>query len=99
MHGCSGLHPLTRKSLQAHARDLVGAGFATLILDSSGPRKLTGERVCAVAGFRQSGSGRTMHSTQCAPCRAMPRIIRRYVGRAAATKAIIAQLRQAKGGT
>jgi dienelactone hydrolase len=46
MHGCSGLHSVTRNSLQAHARDLVDAGFATFILDSFGPRKLTGEKVC-----------------------------------------------------
>lgn len=46
MHGCAGLGPTIRASLNAHARVLNRNGFATLILDSFGPRKVGGGYVC-----------------------------------------------------
>lgn len=46
MHGCSGLGPTIRASLNAHARVLNRNGFATLVLDSFRPRKVSGGYVC-----------------------------------------------------
>ena len=45
MHGCSGLDPEVRKGNDVHVQHLVSEGFATLILDSFGPRRL-GDVVC-----------------------------------------------------
>ena len=46
MHPCGGLERFSLATLRAHATDLIGVGFATLILDSYGARKLTGGKVC-----------------------------------------------------
>ena len=54
LHGCGGLQPTVRKSLVTHANHLVRHGFAALILDSFGPRRLTGGRVCSSNGMLQA---------------------------------------------
>lgn len=41
MHGCSGLSRYVRLGLNAHANALRNQGFATLVLDSFGPRGLS----------------------------------------------------------
>lgn len=46
MHGCGGLSDIVMAGLEAHATALRDAGFATLILDSFGPRNLDGGVVC-----------------------------------------------------
>lgn len=46
MHGCGGLGSAVRASLRTHARYLVRNGFAALILDSFGPRRIAGGWVC-----------------------------------------------------
>ncbi|MEX0343446.1 MAG: dienelactone hydrolase family protein [Rhizobiaceae bacterium] len=46
MHGCGGLGSAVRASLRTHARYLVRNGFAVLILDSFGPRRIAGGWVC-----------------------------------------------------
>lgn len=46
MHGCGGLGTAVRGSLNTHARLLNRNGFATLILDSFGPRRVGGGWVC-----------------------------------------------------
>lgn len=46
MHGCGGLQPAVAKALAIHATALNDAGFATLILDSFGPRGIGGGYVC-----------------------------------------------------
>ncbi|MGX1164485.1 dienelactone hydrolase [Bradyrhizobium sp. USDA 372] len=46
LHPCSGLAPAPLASLQAHSRELLASGFATLILDSYGPRNLGNNKAC-----------------------------------------------------
>jgi len=46
MHGCGGLKSAARQSLRTHARYLVANKFASLIVDSFGPRKNSGGWVC-----------------------------------------------------
>ena len=46
LHGCSGLEYVVKKSMRRHAARLNQDGFATLILDSFGPRKNSGGWVC-----------------------------------------------------
>jgi len=46
LHGCGGLSSPVRSSLRTHAAALRANGFATFILDSFGPRRLTGGRAC-----------------------------------------------------
>ena len=46
MHPCGGLEPVGLAALQAHAKNLANAGFATYILDSYGPRNLGGGKAC-----------------------------------------------------
>ncbi|MEQ8897891.1 MAG: dienelactone hydrolase family protein [Roseovarius sp.] len=46
MHGCGGLQPSVAEALSLHAKALNDAGFATLILDSFGPRGISGGHVC-----------------------------------------------------
>ncbi|MEQ9257847.1 MAG: dienelactone hydrolase family protein [Roseovarius sp.] len=46
IHGCAGLTPPVVEGLARHARALNAAGFATLVLDSFGPRELAGGTVC-----------------------------------------------------
>ncbi len=50
MHGCGGMHASVRGSLNAHARHLTGNGFAALVLDSFGPRRIGGGWVCGTTG-------------------------------------------------
>jgi dienelactone hydrolase len=52
LHPCGGLDPVVLTTLQAHARYLLSNGFATLILDTYGPRKLTGGKMCSDRLFR-----------------------------------------------
>lgn len=52
MHGCGGLHKAVLAGLRSHARDLRDVGFATLILDSFGPRGWGGGKIC-----REGNSG------------------------------------------
>ncbi len=47
MHGCGGWQPAVRFSLQTHARFLRDNGFVVLNLDSFGPRRATGGKLCA----------------------------------------------------
>ncbi len=47
LHGCGGLRGAVRSSLRAHASALNSAGFSTLILDSFGPRNISGGWVCS----------------------------------------------------
>jgi dienelactone hydrolase len=46
LHGCSGLSARVAAGLEAHAAFLTEAGFATLVVDSFGPRGLADGRVC-----------------------------------------------------
>ena len=46
LHGCGGLRPNVLRSLKHHASFLNENGFATLILDSFGPRRNAGGWVC-----------------------------------------------------
>ena len=46
MHGCGGLQPAVARSLATHAEVLAEAGFAALVLDSFGPRGISGGWVC-----------------------------------------------------
>jgi dienelactone hydrolase len=54
LHPCGGLDPVALTTLQAHSRELLSNGFATLILDSYGPRHLTGGKMCSPAGWIKS---------------------------------------------
>ena len=47
MHGCGGLVSVVKNALRSHARVLASSGFASLILDSFGPRNLGGTTVCS----------------------------------------------------
>lgn len=47
MHGCSGMLPDVTRSLNSYARFLTRQGFVVLNLDSFGPRRLNGGRVCS----------------------------------------------------
>ncbi len=57
MHGCSGLGPAVRAALGEHARHLVRNGFAALVLDSFGPRRIAGGWVCK--GFGRLAQARS----------------------------------------
>jgi dienelactone hydrolase len=46
LHPCSGLEPAPLAALQAHSRELLANGFATMILDSYGPRNLANGKAC-----------------------------------------------------
>ncbi|MGE5470527.1 MAG: dienelactone hydrolase family protein [Bacteroidota bacterium] len=46
MHGCGGWQPAVRYAMKAYADYLVGHGFVVLDLDSFGPRKIGGGKVC-----------------------------------------------------
>jgi dienelactone hydrolase len=52
LHPCGGLDEVVLTTLQAHARELLNSGFATLILDSYGPRNLTGGKMCSNKVYR-----------------------------------------------
>jgi len=54
MHPCGGLDAVALATLQTHSRELLSNGFATLILDSYGPRNLTGGKMCSPAGWIKS---------------------------------------------
>lgn len=47
LHPCGGLDQAALTTLQGHSRALLSSGFATLILDSYGPRKLMGGKMCS----------------------------------------------------
>jgi len=47
MHGCGGWQPAVKYSLQTHAEYLVRHGYVVLSLDSFGPRRNSGGKVCA----------------------------------------------------
>lgn len=46
LHGCAGLVGAERNSLETYVRFFNANGFATLLLDSFGPRGLAGGQVC-----------------------------------------------------
>jgi dienelactone hydrolase len=68
MHPCGGLEPIGLAALQAHAKELVDSGFATLIFDSYGPRNLTGGKACGggmrTASFRRADAFNAMEALQ-----------------------------------
>lgn len=47
MHGCTGMTPKAKLGLDEHAKYLVSHGFATLTLDSFGPRGKENADVCS----------------------------------------------------
>ena len=47
LHPCGGLDDVALTTLQAHSKELLSSGFGTLILDSYGPRKLNGGKMCS----------------------------------------------------
>ncbi|HLG85303.1 MAG TPA: dienelactone hydrolase family protein [Bradyrhizobium sp.] len=47
LHPCGGLDAVVLTTLQTHSRELLSNGFATLILDSYGPRNLAGGKMCS----------------------------------------------------
>jgi dienelactone hydrolase len=47
LHACAGLDRFAQISLTAHSRYLMQSGFASLLLDNLGPRKLNDRSVCA----------------------------------------------------
>jgi dienelactone hydrolase len=52
LHPCGGLDEVVLTTLQAHSRELLSSGFATLILDSYGSRNLTGGKMCSNRLYR-----------------------------------------------
>src|ERR1700682_6247266 len=52
LHPCGGLDAVVLTTLQAHSRELLSSGFATLILDSYGSRNLTGGKMCSNRLYR-----------------------------------------------
>jgi dienelactone hydrolase len=66
LHPCGGLDPIAITALQAHARELVSNGFATLILDSYGPRNLTRGKACDkwMGSFRRDDAFNAMAALQ-----------------------------------
>jgi dienelactone hydrolase len=52
LHPCGGLDAVALTTLRAHSRELLSNGFATLILDSYGPRNLMGGKACGGLGHR-----------------------------------------------
>ena len=52
LHPCGGLDEVALTTLQAHSRELLSSGFATLILDSYGSRNLTGGKMCSNRLYR-----------------------------------------------
>jgi len=66
LHPCGGLERFGLATLQAHAKDLQGAGFATAILDSYGPRNLGGGKACEMrtAAFRKDDAFNAMAALQ-----------------------------------
>jgi dienelactone hydrolase len=52
LHPCGGLDEVVLTTLRAHSRELLSSGFATLILDSYGPRNLTGGKMCSDRLYR-----------------------------------------------
>lgn len=50
LHPCGGLDAAALTTLRAHSRELLSNGFATLILDSYGPRNLMGGKACGGLG-------------------------------------------------
>lgn len=52
LHPCGGLDEVVLTTLQAHSRELLKSGFATLILDSYGSRNLTGGKMCSNKLYR-----------------------------------------------
>jgi dienelactone hydrolase len=50
LHPCGGLDATALTTLRAHSRELLSNGFATLILDSYGPRNLMGGKACGGSG-------------------------------------------------
>ena len=66
LHPCGGLERFGLATLQAHARNLQGAGFGTLILDSYGPRNLNGGKACdtRTAAFRRDDAFNAMAALQ-----------------------------------
>ena len=76
LHPCGGLDATALTTLRAHSRELLSNGFATLILDSFGPRNLMGGKACGGLGTRQSwldnmSSDETTLSMRWLPCKAM----------------------------
>jgi dienelactone hydrolase len=69
LHPCGGLEPFGLATLQAHARSLQDAGFATLILDSYGPRNLNGGKACDMftLGFRSDDAFNAMATLKTQP--------------------------------
>jgi dienelactone hydrolase len=52
LHPCGGLDEVALTTLRAHSRELLSNGFATLILDSYGPRNLMGGKACGGLGHQ-----------------------------------------------
>lgn len=52
LHPCGGLDEVVLTTLRAHSWELLSSGFATLILDSYGPRNLTGGKMCSDRLYR-----------------------------------------------
>lgn len=60
MHGCGGWQPAVTYSLQAHAEYLTRHGYVVLSLDSFGPRRNTGGKVCE--SYKALGDARDYRS-------------------------------------
>lgn len=56
MHGCGGWQPAVRYTMSTYAEYLTRHGFAVLNLDSFGPRRLSGGKVCE--SFRRLADAR-----------------------------------------
>jgi hypothetical protein len=54
LHPCGGLDAVALTTLRAHSRELLSNGFATLILDSYGPRNLMGGKACGGLGLARA---------------------------------------------
>jgi len=55
LHPCGGITPGVLKALNAHARFMNRNGFAALVLDSFGPRRLAGGKVCGGGALSDTG--------------------------------------------
>ncbi|MDZ7748725.1 MAG: dienelactone hydrolase family protein [Halofilum sp. (in: g-proteobacteria)] len=59
MHGCGGLYGAAGPSLRTHARYLADHGYASLVLDSFGPRNAAGGEMCSYANLGEARLYRT----------------------------------------
>lgn len=63
LHGCGGVFGSAEEALRRHATWLAKHGYAALILDSFGPRDLTGGQMCSLDGLARAREFRPLDVT------------------------------------